>query len=163
MSPLTLFLTIVTAALAFTALLPASTPQAGGAGASIAAAEAKRLRDALSRVGVMGSEVLKASFTTKHLEQDLGRLLQVSWQGIFCCYKPQALWGMDSSEEAELVKQTHVQALQKVALKSHPKRVCFQNVRYTAQASNGSKNTHLCSQGHGRVLLTPPGILHSCL
>jgi hypothetical protein len=44
---------------------------------SIAAAESKRLRDALSRVGVMGSEVPKAAFATKHLEQDLGRLLQV--------------------------------------------------------------------------------------
>jgi hypothetical protein len=28
-------------------------------------------------VGVMGSEVTKATFATKHLEQDLGRLLQV--------------------------------------------------------------------------------------
>lgn len=56
-----------------------STPQTGGGGAagSIAAAEAKRLRDALSRVGVMGSEMPKAAFATKHLEQDLGRLLQV--------------------------------------------------------------------------------------
>ena len=43
----------------------------------MAAAEAKRLRDALSRVGVMGSEVAKATFGTKHLEQDLGRLLTV--------------------------------------------------------------------------------------
>jgi len=78
--PLTRFLTVVTATLAHTGLSSGSTPQAGGAGASIAAAEAKRLRDALSRVGVMGSEVRKASFTTKHLEQDLGRLLQVSWR-----------------------------------------------------------------------------------
>lgn len=53
-----------------------STP----AGVSIAAAESKRLRDALSRVGVMGSEVPKASFATKHLEQDLGRLLQVRFK-----------------------------------------------------------------------------------
>jgi hypothetical protein len=55
----------------------ASTP----AGASMAAAEAKRLRDALSRVGVMGSEVPKATFATKHLEQDLGRLLTVRGRG----------------------------------------------------------------------------------
>lgn len=51
------------------------------AGVSIAAAEAKRLRDALSRVGVMGSEVPKAAFSTKNLEQDLGRLLQVQFSG----------------------------------------------------------------------------------
>jgi hypothetical protein len=43
----------------------------------MAAAEAKRLRDALSRVGVMGSELARASFATKHLEQDLARLLAV--------------------------------------------------------------------------------------
>lgn len=47
----------------------------------MAAAEAKRLRDALSRVGVMGSEVPKATFATKHLEQDLGRLLTVRGRG----------------------------------------------------------------------------------
>lgn len=68
-----------------------STP----AGVSIAAAESKRLRDALSRVGVMGSEVAKASFATKHLEQDLGRLLQVcvcmgggAGGGVYVC-----VWG----------------------------------------------------------------------
>jgi hypothetical protein len=55
-----------------------STP----AGMSIAAAESKRLRDALSCVGVMGSEVPKAAFATKHLEQDLGRLLQVTCRDV---------------------------------------------------------------------------------
>ncbi|KAF6256271.1 DNA mismatch repair protein [Scenedesmus sp. NREL 46B-D3] len=48
------------------------------AGAAAAAAEGRRLRDALSRVGVMGSEAARASFATKHLEQDLARLLAQS-------------------------------------------------------------------------------------
>eukprot|EP00879_Flechtneria_rotunda_P026226 GHRR01027950.1.p1 GENE.GHRR01027950.1~~GHRR01027950.1.p1 ORF type:complete len:833 (+),score=345.51 GHRR01027950.1:1176-3674(+) len=57
---------------------PAATPaSAGKAGnAAAAAAEARRLHDALSRVGVMSSEVMRPSFAIKNLEQDLGRLLQ---------------------------------------------------------------------------------------
>ncbi|KAF8073199.1 MUS1 [Scenedesmus sp. PABB004] len=58
------------------AATPATGGKASGAGAAAAAAEGRRLRDALARVGVMGSEVPRGSYATKNLEQDLGRLLQ---------------------------------------------------------------------------------------
>jgi hypothetical protein len=61
-----------------TAATPPTTGGKAGAGAAAAAAEGRRLRDALSRVGVMGSEVARTNFATKHLEQDLARLLMVS-------------------------------------------------------------------------------------
>jgi len=57
----------------------AATPcSTGKAGAAAAAVEARRLGDALDRVGVMGSEVPRNTFRTTHLEQDLTRLLQVT-------------------------------------------------------------------------------------
>ncbi|WIA29725.1 hypothetical protein OEZ86_012205 [Tetradesmus obliquus] len=61
-----------------TAATPPTTGGKGGsgAGAAAAAAEGRRLRDALARVGVMGSEAGRSSFATKHLEQDLARLLE---------------------------------------------------------------------------------------
>lgn len=63
----------------------ASTPASSSKGAAaVAAAEARRLRDALSRVGVMGSEVARTTFATKNLEQDLSRLLQVDLYVVFC-------------------------------------------------------------------------------
>jgi len=44
-------------------------------------AEARRLRDALERVGAMASERPRASFSVKHLEQDIGKLLKVRRYG----------------------------------------------------------------------------------
>jgi hypothetical protein len=67
-----------------TAGTPPTTGGKAGAGAAAAAAEGRRLRDALSRVGVMGSEVARVNFATKHLEQDLARLLAVSNSDQMC-------------------------------------------------------------------------------
>ncbi len=54
---------------------PMHSLQEGEVGLS--ASDARRLRDVCERVGCMATERPKVSFSTKHLEQDLGKLLKV--------------------------------------------------------------------------------------
>lgn len=56
---------------------PEEKERGSSVGASGAAADRRRLTDVLERVGAMGSERARALFASKHLEQDLGKLLKV--------------------------------------------------------------------------------------
>ncbi len=62
---------------------PEATDKGGGGsiGAAGAGADRRRLADVLDRVGAMGSERPRALFASKHLEQDLGKLLKVGFSG----------------------------------------------------------------------------------